>query len=494
MRKQTIISLFVFAFALQFSIFGSQAQTYFNNDYKVSTLGNMVSPFADSSGYIAIGTYSKLNQKELSFVRLNISGDTVWTKNYGVDNYLTAATGNITNIGDTNFVFVGGIFLDTVNSSLDSSQIILFKIDSSGNVLWNYRFGDLGARNSSTDIKGTADGGYVITGWTTGWGTLNTISSFLLKVDSNGLEEWHQIYGLGTIRAAYSVEVTADNGYIMAGEIRPTGGGTDFNVIKTDSLGNVVWNKNYGTPERDTYGFITKYGLTDDYIVASALNISANFLSDFQGFIAKINGVDGSIVWADTLGVVQNGINESFCSNVIILPEGDIVGIGCTSKNGVDAWLVKYDGNGNLLWKRDFNKYEGNNHNYFWDVHQTNDNGFVICGDLTNTFVPEKNLWVLKLDSNGCERPNCTVGVSENVESISQLLVYPNPSNGVFAVTANSLINATIQIYNVSGQLILQKLINQDTIQINLTENPKGLYFYQIVSNKKRFSGKLIIQ
>ena len=499
MNKHTYISAFFLLIVFQFIVKSSKAQTYFNNEYEVSTLGNMVSPFADSTGYIAIGTYSKLNQKELSFVRLDINGDTIWTKNYGVENYLTAATGNITNIGDTNFVFVGGIFLDTANSSLDSSQIILFKIDSSGNVLWNYRFGDLGVRNSPTDIKKTPDGGYVIAGWTTGWGTFNTISSFLLKVDSNGLEEWHRIYGGGDVRQAYSVEVTADSGYVMAGEIRPTGGtNTDLNVIKTDSLGNLLWNKNYGTPEKDNgFTYITRYGLTDDYIVVGGVDIAPSTPLDAQGFIARITGLDGSIVWTDTMGVVQNGINEVFNSNVIILPDGSIVGIGGTSDNGIEAWLIKYDGNGNLLWKRDFDKYGGNSRNYFWDVHQTYDNGFVICGDLLNTNIPEKNLWVLKLDSNGCEIPNCTVGVSENLTSKEELLVYPNPSSGIINFKLlETTKNASTQLFlfDITGKTILNTSFRASAKQLDVSSYPKGIYFYQLINGKERYSGKVVIQ
>ncbi|MDG1477233.1 MAG: T9SS type A sorting domain-containing protein, partial [Vicingaceae bacterium] len=208
-------------------------------------------------------------------------------------------------------------------------------------------------------------------------------------------------------------------------------------------------------------------------------------------------GIDGSVVWADTMGVVQNGINESFCSNVIILPDGDIVGVGCTSNNGVDAWMVKYDGNGNLLWKRDFDKYGGNSHNYFWDIHQTYDKGFVICGDILNTNIGEKSMWVLKLDSNGCEIPNCTLGVTESIVNEDGLLVYPNPSSGIINFKLPEIINSNntqLVIFDITGKVMLNTSFNTNSKQLDVSSYPKGIYFYQLTTGEERYKGKVVVQ
>ena len=486
---------------LQLLTVNCQAQTYFNkefsNNLSIYNNGSFVHQFADSSGYMAVGVVTIGGGTVYTrFLRLDIMGDTLWTKLYG-NNGVAKYTniGNYVSLGDTNFVFTGTYS----EGSSDSLETVLFKIDSSGNVLWDYRFGESDKKTASRDIKSTPDGGFIITGWTTGWNVINNTSSFLLKVNSNGLEEWHQIYGGGSVRESYSVEVTADSGYIISGQILPTSGvNTDLNVIKTDSLGNLLWNKNYGTPEKDNgFTYISRYGLTDDYIVVGGVDLVPSTLIDLQGYISRISGLDGSVVWADTMGVVQNGINEVFNSNVIILPDGSIVGIGGTSDNGIEAWLVKYDGNGNLLWKRDFDKYGGNSRNYFWDVHQTYDNGFVICGDLLNTNIPEKNLWVLKLDSNGCEIPNCTVGVSENLTSKEELLVYPNPSSGIinFKLLAASK-NAPTQLFlfDITGKTILNTSFRANTKQLDVSSYPKGIYFYQLINGEERYSGKVVIQ
>ncbi|PJA08267.1 MAG: hypothetical protein COX70_04180, partial [Flavobacteriales bacterium CG_4_10_14_0_2_um_filter_32_8] len=496
MRTQTLIAITLLSINLQFTIFNCKAQTYFNvdfnNDSSMWSSGAFVHPFEDSSGYLAVGNLPMGGGPVYTrFLRLNIYGDTLWTKLYGNSQYGQYPTiGNYINIGDTNFVFTG-IFSP---QSSDSSQTVFYKIDSAGTVLWDIKFGDAGMKTTPSDIKATSDGGYIITGWTTGWGATNTASSFLLKVDNLGNEEWHKIYGGGSFREAFSVEVTADNGFMMAGDYYPVAGtNRDINVVKTDSLGNLIWSQNYGTPEEDNpFAYITKYGTTDDYILVGAIDIvPGNILADFQGYIARISGVNGVVVWADTMGVVQNGTQDGFISNVIVLPTGDIVGIGRThyqsSTGAVDAWIVKYNSNGNLLWQRTFNKYGGNNWNYLVDIHQTYDNGFVLCGDLTNVAIPEQNLWVLKLDSMGCEIVNCSVGVEEPPSLLGRagVGIYPNPNNGKFTITlVENEQQVPIFIYNLSGQVVQQLNINNNAI-IDMSKQPNGIYFVKVVQHNK---------
>jgi Secretion system C-terminal sorting domain len=504
---KSIITLYIIlTLSCLLASLNSSSQTYFNKDFKndSSTFNNgaFVHPFVDTSGYLVVSSIPLTNSRFIQFMKIDVFGDTIWTKMYGTNSFVKiVAQGNYISIGDTNFVFVGTTWLDSISQSSDSSVAVLYKIDVQGNVLWEKQFGDSNKKNSAQDIQQTFDGGFIITGWTTGWGTTNLNSSFLLKVDSNGIEEWHQIYGgsAGTFREAYSIEVTQDNGYIMAGRFYQSAATKeDINVVKTDSLGNLIWDQTYGTPEQDnTFAYIKKYGMTDDYIVVGAIDITPSFPNDFQGYIARIDGANGNIVWVDSLGIQQTNYNEVFSSNPIILSNGDIVIVGTSSpdtNSAVLAQIVKYDGNGNLLWQRTFNKYGSNNWNFFWDVQQTYDGGFVLCGDLTNVAVPEQNLWVLKLDSNGCEIANCSVGIEDNEINEDGITVYPNPNNGLFTIELMDVENTTIEIYNIAGQLVLQKKSTRNLTKINLTKHSKGMYFVKVKTGNKTTTRKVVYQ
>ncbi|MBV6484617.1 MAG: hypothetical protein KFKLKKLM_01127 [Flavobacteriales bacterium] len=511
MTKQKFISfillkLFLFVFSST-----TYTQTYFNKEFRnnitYQTLGSSINDIADTNGYMVIANIPTTMNTSLYLIKLDKYGDTVWTKIFGNNLLLEyASLGKMINIGDTNFVFVGTTFTDSLTQTADSSKISFCKVDLDGNILERKYYGDNNKLSYGNDVQQTSDGGFIITGWTTGWGNTIVNSSYLLKVDALGNEQWHKIYGGGSStnqREAFSVDLTDDNGYIFSGSFyQGLATRQDINVIKTDSLGNVIWNKIYGTVEDDGYGYITKYGTTDDYILVSAIDIApGNILDDFQAYIARIKGTDGGIVWADTFGIINNSNNDGFVSNVIILGNGDIIGIGSThfpsSGGGLDTWLVKYGGNGNRLWQRTFNKYGGNNQHYFWDVQPTFDKGFIICGDLTNLSLSEKNLWVLKLDSMGCEIANCSVGVYESPQPPNgEFFVYPNPTNGIVTIqyNATTFTNSTFKLFDVMGKEMLNKKIESNHTQLDVGQYPKGIYFYQTIHQKQQISGKLIIQ
>ena len=70
----------------------------------------------------------------------------------------------------------------------------------------------------------------------------------------------------------------------------------------------------------------------------------------------------------------------------------------------MDIWIVKYDPNGNQIWK---NNYGGSGEDYIWDILATDDGGYIFAGNTTSIDgdVSENfgasDFWVVKLDSEG---------------------------------------------------------------------------------------------
>ncbi len=82
---------------------------------------------------------------------------------------------------------------------------------------------------------------------------------------------------------------------------------------------------------------------------------------------------------------------------------------------------------------------------------------------------------------------------NSNLPSISRLIVYPNPSPGnyLFELKGTDIISS-INVYDANGHLILVKRnLSDSLIQITLKTIP-GIYYYNVISNKATFSGKLI--
>jgi hypothetical protein len=92
----------------------------------------------------------------------------------------------------------------------------------------------------------TNDGGYALAGYTNSFGAGDK-DFWLVKTDSVGNQLWNKTYGGLGDEVAYSVIQTNDGGYALAGYTNSFGAGDkDFWLVKTDSVGNQLWNKTYG--------------------------------------------------------------------------------------------------------------------------------------------------------------------------------------------------------------------------------------------------------
>ena len=69
---------------------------------------------------------------------------------------------------------------------------------------------------------------------------------------SEPVVEWQKTFGGSSWDEAYSVQQTSDGGYIIAGSTLSYGSGEwDVYLIKTDSDGNLEWQKTFGGPSCD---------------------------------------------------------------------------------------------------------------------------------------------------------------------------------------------------------------------------------------------------
>lgn len=94
-------------------------------------------------------------------------------------------------------------------------------------------------------VQETLDGGFIAVGFT-GIGFEENI--YIVKTDIEGNEEWSIVYLSTSREYAECVRQTNDGGYAMVGETNSKGnGGKDMYLLKTDSYGDTLWTKTYGT-------------------------------------------------------------------------------------------------------------------------------------------------------------------------------------------------------------------------------------------------------
>jgi hypothetical protein len=111
--------------------------------------------------------------------------------------------------------------------------------------MWNQTYGGSATEDCSSATE-TSDGGYAMVGRTYSFGA-GDADIWLVKTDSYGNLEWNKTFGTQDYEEANHLTTTDDGGYIIVGTLTPVG--FDYRddwLIKTDSSGNIQWNKTYG--------------------------------------------------------------------------------------------------------------------------------------------------------------------------------------------------------------------------------------------------------
>ena len=215
-------------------------------------------------GYVAVGEInvnSWSTSGNLGILAFEDNGNQTWIRSYGGDNYDggtsidTTANGYII-AGFTNSYGAGG------------SDVWLVRTNASGISQWTQTFGGV-EDDWASSVSSTADGGYVIAGYTASYGA-GCWDAYLIKTDSNGDSVWTRTYGGNLYDAALHVFETDDGGYIVTGF---TGGigewiGGDIWIMKTDENGDELWTSTYGGAYED-WGFITRPTIDGGYIIAA---------------------------------------------------------------------------------------------------------------------------------------------------------------------------------------------------------------------------------
>jgi hypothetical protein len=69
---------------------------------------------------------------------------------------------------------------------------------------------------------------------------------YLIKTDSFGNLQWNKTYGETGLDEARDLIQTSDGGYALCAVTITQGASVDFWLIKTDEEGDIQWDKKYG--------------------------------------------------------------------------------------------------------------------------------------------------------------------------------------------------------------------------------------------------------
>jgi hypothetical protein len=379
-----------------------------------------------------------------------------------------------------------------VTSSLNN-KALLVKFNANGDTLWTKEFGDniAGSYHTTRQCKQTKDKGYILVGEKT-IGT-NNQDVLLIKTDSMGNLKWLKTYGGAYMDIGWTIAVTSDSGYIIGGRtwVNTSNYTKNALVIKTDSLGNVQWQKELGGPFDDSYAVVNnaRDGNLFVQFTYGYSQPSPYLSSNSKLNILKIN-ISGNIIWDKKVGPIRYAY---WMYGFYELPNGNIVTSGYyTNVTSIDpASIFMLSSTGDSIWMRDYKRVIYDGINKLYNIQQTSDKGLIACGGVGSGTEPPygQNMWLLKLDSMGCLEPNCDGVIiiepyQKNNENI--LKVFPNPAQNYFTIeykideTANS---AEIEMLDITGKKlrIIPLYDKQNQIVIETKEIQTGIYYIRLL-------------
>lgn len=344
------------------------------------------------------GDKSENSKGELDYwvVKVDVNGNKEWDKGIGgnfndiLRTAIPTVDGGYLLIGDSESNISGDKSEDSKDTPENAvGDYWLVKINAIGQIEWDRTIGSTGGMDIPLSAVSTTDGGYLIAGLSnskiSGDKTENPKDEppfnragdfWLVKTDANGNVLWDKTVGGGMEDILHNVITTPDGGFLLAGTSKSnvsgdksevSRGGSDYWIVKTDKVGDKLWDKTFG-------------GKDDEILTGVTSTLDGNYM---------------------LLGTSYSNSTGDKSEN---------------SKGGSDYWVVKVDPNGNKLWDKTIG---GDNADDPFDIIATLEGGYLLSGMSQSNISGDKSennksgesipdFWVVKIQEQSA--PEGVVG------------------------------------------------------------------------------------
>jgi len=127
-------------------------------------------------------------------------------------------------------------------------DVYLVRLDETGQIQWEKTFSQ-GYHDYGRSMAPTSDNGYMICGYA----HQESWDIYLIKTDIQGNEQWSGLIGKSDDEKGFSIQQTTDQGFIICGQIEAAdSNASKILLIKSNSLGEEIWRKEFGGEGNDT--------------------------------------------------------------------------------------------------------------------------------------------------------------------------------------------------------------------------------------------------
>ncbi len=287
-------------------------------------------------------------------------------------------------------------------------------------------------------------------------------------------KKFHTSIGGNGYDYAYDVKQTTNGGYILAGSTSSFGfGNTDVYLLKLDSMGQIEFQKTYGGYDNESAKAVVQ--LTDGSYVIAGYTSSKGF-GGYDAYIIKTDNL-GNLIWEKTFG----GTDWDFCNSMVATADGGFILAGSTTSFGygnTDGYIIKLDATGTEQWHKIVG---GTKADEFKSIIQTTDGGYALAGQTKSYNDSLGDAWVFKLNANGDSINSFynNLGGADGVNDICELQTGEFLLGGYF--TINNKKDAVFYKTNPFGLIIFQFIdgqpgTNEEFYKVGISNSMFGTY------------------
>jgi hypothetical protein len=482
------------------------------------------------------------NSSDIYISKLNSAGDFAWAKAYGGSG---ADQGTAIYASPFGHVLATGFFLNTSDFNLGQTGSVLtsfgdfdgfvLKLDSAGNYLWVKQIGGPGLEQMESICEDAAGNIYVSGSFTntcdfdpdtsvfalssTG---ANGSDGFIVKLDSDGNFIWARQFGgigsentisvkadqFGNVYALGLYRLTAEFNYGGPSVALTSLGLDDIFICKLDSSGNLIYAKSYGGPNADNVSDMVIDAQANIYCTGFFLgsadfdpgpnSFTMNSGTIVDSYVCKFDSA-GTLIWVKQFDGNDSQLSTSiaidamtnvytagwFNSQVDFDP--DTSSFMLNTNGSSDIFVCKLDDMGNFVWAHNAGSvgfdqvtaiHVKNNRLYITGEFRDSVDFDFLSGISFLSVQADRDAFVAKYSLD-----NAT-GLDPVQQSISGFKVYPNPSSADLSVFSDG--QASLFLFSVTGQLLLEKKLSPGQNTLNVESLPASCYLITLHSDKEK--------
>ena len=334
----------------------------------------------DDGGFLQIGETDFLPNSKLLVIKTNSNGSFLWQREINISNH---------NLGNSAIEMEDGYL---ICGALNRNSALIKLNKNDGSTIFQQTY-----NNGGTDAfehAAVTPNGIVAVGYNYAQDPNNTFftegQGFMMFLDDEG-NEISSIDINQYISQAYRIKFF-DNQLIVSGLSEEA---FDFKVIKMSLDGNVLWHQSYGGSDYDHCFAMDVNSNGEIFLAGHTLSGTVNW----DTYTMKLDN-NGILLWEQKIGNPR-GFNPQYIHDeswgIKATDDGGcttIAGTGdeynysdCNGNDCSDTWnayLLKFDSNGNLEWEETFSSLDIFNFAYDWageDIDLTDDGGAIIAID-----------------------------------------------------------------------------------------------------------------